>query len=62
MEKLIEQYENHLQNERHVSPHTLRNYVSDLRQFQEFVKSQGVGEGEGGSGRYPWADPHCVRA
>jgi integrase/recombinase XerC len=37
MEKLIEQYRSHLDNERNVSPHTIRNYLSDLTQFQQFV-------------------------
>src|SRR6516165_4548974 len=37
MEKLIEQYRAHLREERNVSPHTLRNYLSDLTQFQQFV-------------------------
>jgi len=37
MEKLIEQYSAHLREERNVSPHTLRNYLSDLTQFQQFV-------------------------
>ena len=32
MEKLIRQYARHLRNERNVSPHTLRNYLSDLAQ------------------------------
>ena len=37
MEELIQQYADHLRNERNVSPHTLRNYVSDLRQFRRFL-------------------------
>ncbi|MGH7847525.1 MAG: site-specific tyrosine recombinase/integron integrase [Candidatus Binatia bacterium] len=38
MEKLIEQYGQYLSHERNHSPHTLRNYLSDLRQFHEFVR------------------------
>ena len=30
---LIEKFLKHLQYERNASPHTLRNYESDLRQF-----------------------------
>jgi integrase/recombinase XerC len=37
----IDQYSDHLRVERNVSPHTLRNYASDLRQFHEFLKSRG---------------------
>jgi len=40
MEKLIEQYRSHLRNERNVSPHTLRNYLSDLQQFHKFVSER----------------------
>ena len=37
MEELIQQYVDHLRNERNVSGHTVRNYSSDLRQFQRFL-------------------------
>lgn len=37
MEDLIEQYGAHLRVERNLSPHTLRNYLSDLRQFKDFL-------------------------
>jgi integrase/recombinase XerC len=37
MEKLIEQFLEHLRYERNVSAHTLRNYTSDLEQFLDFV-------------------------
>jgi integrase/recombinase XerC len=37
MEKLIEQFLEHLRYERNVSAHTLRNYASDLEQFLDFV-------------------------
>lgn len=37
MEKLIEQFLEHLRYERNVSPHTLRNYASDLQQFYDFL-------------------------
>jgi integrase/recombinase XerC len=37
MESLIQQYAEHLRNERNLSPHTLRNYRSDLEQFHQFL-------------------------
>ncbi len=37
MQKLIEQFLEHLRYERNVSAHTLRNYESDLQQFLEFL-------------------------
>ena len=37
MEKLLEQFLEHLRYERNVSAHTLRNYASDLEQFLDFL-------------------------
>jgi integrase/recombinase XerC len=37
MDALIQQYTDHLRNALSVSPHTLRNYVSDLTQFYRFL-------------------------
>jgi len=37
MDALIERYVNYLQYERNASPHTIRNYQSDLRQFRDFL-------------------------
>jgi integrase/recombinase XerC len=37
LDDLIQQYADHLRNERNVSPHTLRNYLSDLAQFHGFL-------------------------
>jgi len=37
MQKLIEQFLEHLRYERNVSAHTLRNYASDLEQFIQFL-------------------------
>lgn len=37
MDDWIERYGDHLQLEKNVSPHTLRNYISDLRQFEAFL-------------------------
>jgi len=33
----IDEYANYLKLEKNVSPHTLRNYLSDLKQFEEFL-------------------------
>ena len=37
MDDWIERYGDHLKLEKNVSPHTLRNYLSDLRQFEEYL-------------------------
>ncbi|MDP6558777.1 MAG: tyrosine recombinase XerC [Candidatus Binatia bacterium] len=38
---LIDEYGGYLRLERNSSPHTLRNYISDLRQFHDFLKREG---------------------
>src|ERR1051325_5094265 len=40
MDALIQQYTEHLRHGLNVSPHTLRNYVSDLRQFERFLREE----------------------
>ena len=37
MDELIERYMQYLRYERNASPHTVRNYQSDLRQFRDFL-------------------------
>lgn len=37
LEEYLEQFFQHLRYERNVSPHTLRNYTSDLEQFHEHI-------------------------
>ena len=37
MDELIERYINYLRYERNASPHTVRNYRSDLLQFRDFL-------------------------
>src|SRR6187200_3033147 len=44
MEKLIEQFLDHLRYERNVSAHTLRNYESDLQQFLDYLSPAEVKE------------------
>lgn len=44
MEDLVEQYGVYLRVERNLSPHTLRNYLSDLRQFQQFLVEEEVSQ------------------
>lgn len=38
MKDYLEQFERHLVLEKNASPHTVRNYLSDLREFNEFAK------------------------
>jgi integrase/recombinase XerC len=38
MDELLQRYLNYLRYERNASPHTIRNYESDLRQFQDYLK------------------------
>jgi integrase/recombinase XerC len=40
VDRLIHQYAEHLRGERNVSRHTLRNYLSDLAQFDEFLRAR----------------------
>ena len=37
MQEALDQFHQHLKYERNMSPHTLRNYESDLAQFREFI-------------------------
>jgi integrase/recombinase XerC len=37
MQEYINRFADHLKYERNVSEHTLRNYISDLRQFQDYL-------------------------
>jgi integrase/recombinase XerC len=41
MDELIEHFINYLQYERNASPHTLRNYRSDLLQFRDYLAARG---------------------
>ena len=62
MEQLIQQYADHLSNERNVSPHTLRNYTSDLAQFWRFLSDRGLCLAGNKSVDMRKVDIHVVRA
>jgi integrase/recombinase XerC len=62
VESLIQQYAAHLRNERNLSAHTLRNYLSDLTQFHNFLRERELAlnrDGVVGAGK---VDIHVVRA
>ena len=62
MESLIQQYAGYLRNERNVSPHTLRNYLSDLGQFQSFLVDRELALAADGLVDAGKIDIHVVRA
>jgi len=61
LEDLVDQYADYLRLQRNVSPHTLRNYLSDLRQFEEFLNQRAK---ENAEKKIPLEDVtiHVVRA
>lgn len=61
MDDLIAGYSEHLRNERHGSPHTLRNYLSDLDQFVAFLRDRELAVA-GGQVDFRRVDVHVVRA
>lgn len=62
MKDLIARFANHLRQERNVSPHTLRNYVSDLQQFQLFLRERELALDAGDKPDPSKVDVHVVRA
>ncbi len=62
MEDLIEQFGNYLRVERNLSPHTLRNYLSDLKQFQQFLRQEGLCQDKGKKIKVQEVDHNVVRA
>lgn len=45
MQTYLNAFQSHLEDERQASPHTVRNYLSDLRQFLALVAAAGSGKG-----------------
>ncbi len=62
MDELIEEYGIYLRSERNLSPHTLRNYLSDLRQFHQFLRAEGLCQERGRKVALQEIDIHTVRA
>lgn len=62
MEALIDQYAEHLRSERNVSPHTLRNYLSDVKQFHQFLRKRELGLDSKGNADVRKVDVHVIRA
>jgi integrase/recombinase XerC len=62
VDDLIAQYADHLRTERSVSPHTLRNYLSDLVQFHNFLRNRQLCVGSNGNIEVRKLDIHVVRA
>lgn len=42
--EILEAFEKHLREERNLSSHTVRNYLSDINQFLAFLQEQGDGD------------------
>ena len=62
VEPLVQQYAAHLRNERNLSPHTLRNYLSDLAQFEKFLIDRELALDLDGAVDVGKIDIHVVRA
>lgn len=62
MNSLVQQYAAHLCNERNLSPHTLRNYLSDLAQFQSFLVERQLALDTKGAVDVGKVEIHVVRA
>ncbi|MPZ77349.1 MAG: tyrosine recombinase XerC [Deltaproteobacteria bacterium] len=62
MDDLIQKYIDYLREERNVSPHTLRNYLSDLHQFQQFLRASEFCLDETGEVDAHKIDIHVARA
>jgi integrase/recombinase XerC len=62
VEELIQQYAGKLRNERNVSPHTLRNYLSDLSQFCQFLLEKALCLRADGSVDVSRIDVYVMRA
>ncbi|PYV18305.1 MAG: tyrosine recombinase XerC [Acidobacteria bacterium] len=61
MDEWIERYIRYLRIERNASPHTIRNYASDLRQFRDYLAEAGGAPAGVGGGKIPRVDQLAVR-
>ena len=62
MNELIKKFIDHLRYQRNLSSHTLRNYLSDLNQFQQFLRDSDFCLDENGNIDEQRLDIHIVRA
>ena len=62
MDDLIQNYTEHLRSARNVSPHTLRNYLSDVAQFRQFLVDSELCLSSPDSVDVGKVDIHVVRA
>lgn len=49
LNQAIREFERHLEVEKNFSPHTIKNYLVDLRQFQAYLEQNNIGSGTAGS-------------
>ncbi len=62
MENAIRDFGTHIEVERNLSPHTKRNYLSDLWQFQDFLLSNNISVKRKGNDRLVHIDQMTIRA
>ncbi len=62
MENAIRDFGTHIDVERNLSPHTKRNYLNDLRQFQDFLLSNNISVKKKGNERLVHIDQMTIRA
>ena len=62
MENAVRAFSNHIEIERNLSPHTQRSYVTDVRQFQQFLLRNGISVRKGGNDKGIDVDQMAIRA
>jgi integrase/recombinase XerC len=62
VQEALRQYGDYLRNQRNVSPHTLKNYLSDLAQFRQFLLESELCLVDGQTVELAKVDVHVVRA